>query len=57
MPRLLREVILGRQPTTASPGAEGDLFDRRNLGPDAWKNLPAEKCFQLGIASVVLYLQ
>ena len=52
MPRLLREVILGRQPTTASPGAEGDLFDRRNLGPDAWKNLPAEKCFQLGMAVV-----
>jgi hypothetical protein len=52
VPRLLREVILSRQPTTAAPGAEGDLLNSRNLGPDAWKNLPPEKCFQLGMAVV-----
>src|SRR3954471_7240338 len=51
-PRLLREVILSRQPTTAAPGAEGDLLSSRNLGPDAWKNLPPERCFQLGMAVV-----
>jgi hypothetical protein len=52
VPRLLREVVLRRQPTAAPPGAEGDLLNSRNLGAEAWKNLPAERCFRLGMAVV-----
>jgi hypothetical protein len=52
VPRLLREVILSRQAASAPPGTDGELLNSRNLGPDAWKNLPAQKCFQLGMAVV-----
>ena len=52
VPRLLREVILGRQPTAAAPGTEGDLLNSRNLGVDAWRNLPPDRCIQLAMAVV-----
>jgi hypothetical protein len=45
-------VILGRQPTAAPPGAEGDLLNSRNFGPGVWKNLPSDKCLRLGMAVV-----
>jgi hypothetical protein len=35
-----------------APGAEGDLLNSRNLGVDAWRNLPPNKCIQLAMAVV-----
>ncbi len=51
VPRLLREVVLHRQPTSL-PGAEGDLLNSRNFGAEAWKNLPPDQCLRLGMAVV-----
>lgn len=45
-------MVLSRQPTARPPGADGDLLNSRNLGPDAWKNLPPDKCLRLGMAVV-----
>ncbi len=52
VPRLLREVILSGQPTAIPPGGERDLLNSRNLGAEAWKNLPPEQCLRLGMAVV-----
>lgn|GEM_PF-2616064 len=45
-------MILSGHPTAPRAGAEGELLNSRNLGPEVWKNLPPDKCLRLGMAVV-----
>jgi hypothetical protein len=45
-------VILSRHAPHVMAAADGDLFNGRQLGAEAWNALPTDQCLQLGMAVV-----